>query len=171
MTERKSKKRLGRKLVLFGLLAILMMTGAGIFILLFAGMQPKGKIPQQLVGTWRSVRTHDPHGLGDTIWDLRADGTARWRLSSGKSLGSGGNTIGYFEWWTEDPKLLVMHQYSSKAAARRARLISAVLGPVGGRTDYELVEVSDDEFTIRSKRGGKEATYRRTNDDMIESAP
>ena len=174
MNERRSNKASGRKLILFGLLAIFLMISAGIYAVISARMQLKGTIPSTIVGTWRSVSTEDPHGLGDSIWDLRGDGTARWRLSSGKSLGGAGNTIGYFEWWTEEPNALVTHQYSSEAAAMRARLINAALGAqVGGRTDFELVELSENEFKLRAKvgKGGKEITYRRTNDPTVEAVP
>lgn len=169
-SEQDSSKPSNARFILCGLLAVLLMVSVGIYAVITARMQPRGQVSEQLVGTWRSERVDDPHGLGDSIWDLRSDGSARWRLGSGKSLGGAGNRTGYFEWWLEDPASLNTHQFSSKSAAMRAKLISIVLGPVAGRTDFELIDVSENEFTLRTEEG-KAVIYRRTQDAIIEALP
>lgn len=171
VAKARSKRVTPRKLIVFAILAIVVMLVAAVLAFFSARMQLQGPIHPSLVGTWHSVGSEeDPHGLGDSIWQLREDGTARWRLSSGKTLGSAGNTVGYFEWWMQGPDELVVHQYSSEAAAKRSRVISAVLGPQGGRSAIELMEVTENAFKIRSKNG-QVSVYRRTEDETLTSEP
>lgn len=165
-----SEKLPQRRLIQACLFVFVVLMIAGLYAFFAAQRQPNRPIAKPLVGTWR---TSDEDGDGRySILDFREDGTARWRLSTGEELGSAGNTIGYLEWWTGDePNQIVTHQYSSKNAAIRSRISTAIFGGLaGGRGGMELVEASDSEVKLRTPEG-KDFSYHRTEDQTLRDAP
>lgn len=108
---------------------------------------------QPLVGTWKG-------DIGNLL-NLRQDGTARWRSSSGDK------EIGYFE-WTLQSNEVAFYQYSSK------RSLPAWLGRDVidySPTDRLTVEwVTATQFQLRSTTG-QTTLFTRTQDPELESAP
>ena len=90
---------------------------------------------QPLVGTWKGE-------LGNVL-NLRPDGTARWRSSSGAE-------VGYFE-WTLDSNEFAFHQYAAKRSAH------AWFGRVWlnyAPTDrLNVVDISATQFRLRDTDG------------------
>jgi hypothetical protein len=107
---------------------------------------------QPLVGTWKGE-------LGNLL-NLRPNGTARSRLSSGTE-------IEYFE-WTHDSNEFVIYQYLSKRSA------TAWFGH--GWLNYaptdrtRVVDISATQFRLRDT-GGKTYLFTRTQDTELELAP
>ena len=134
---------------------------------------PLPKQANRFLGTWTYSSSE---GAKNKFIHFRADGSADWWWSK---PGSGSYLV-----WKVDDDSMEFRQYTTKRTAQISRLTELVYGPYEGDActlpaqDYEIVSVSDDEFTLRRDyrdRGTGEmksgtTVYRRIEDEITESA-
>ena len=126
---------------------------------------PLTKRATRFLGTWTYSGSE---GAKDKFMHFRADGSAHWWSAQGSGS--------YLE-WAVDGDSMEFRQYTTKRSAQVSRLTALVYGPYEG-DDYEIVSVSDDEFTLRRDYRDRETgemksgttVYRRTEDEITESA-
>jgi hypothetical protein len=113
-----------------------------------------------IVGIWM--------GEKGNVLQLRSDGTARSRTSSGSK-------IGYLEWnLDESNELRLYHMVPSKSAAWKSRLQNWVAGNNRPDDRYDVIEMSPAGFTLRATMGpakGDVFTFSRATDAELKVAP
>ncbi len=148
-----------RTLVLLLVLVLIAICGIGLYTIL-ARTSPSRRLERSstapLVGTWKGDE------VGNVL-NLRPDGTARVRASSGE-------TIGYFEWTLNKSNELVIYQYPSKNRAWMTRALSPIIGLPPTSRD-KVIEISPTRFKLRSSHNGNVFTFTRTEDGELETAP
>ena len=97
---------------------------------------PLTKQAARFLGRWTYSGTE---GAKNKFIHFHADGSADWGYVNSKQY--------YLEWEIVGDSMLI-RQYSSKRSAQMSRLTALVFGPRGGDV-FEIVDVSDDEFTMR----------------------
>lgn len=110
--------------------------------------------PAWIVGTWKTE-----HG---TITEFRRDGTMRQWTAEEQS-----KEIENFRYKLVGNKLMIMRAAAPNQYLRRFR--EAVFGL--GKQTYFVTAVNDDEFVIEGPPHGEKGSFRRTQEELSETAP
>ena len=162
-TDSSTQKPRRRLPLLWFALPVLLFLALGVALLLRT--PPLTKQVNRFLGTWTYSGSE---GAKNKFMHFRADGSAHWWSAQGSGS--------YLE-WAVDGDSMEFRQYTTKRSAQLSRLTALIYGPYEG-DDFEIVFVSDDEFTLRRDyRDGETGemksgttVYRRIKDEIAESA-